>query len=68
MWFHHPFPRWRADDWLLYVPRTGASDGSDRWALKGSEGQTQPQIVIAMYYSQNQDVIHYVIHNQKSSQ
>ncbi|CAL1166379.1 unnamed protein product [Cladocopium goreaui] len=28
MWFHHPFPRWRADDWLLYVmysPRlTGA--------------------------------------------
>jgi len=28
MWFHHPFPRWRADEWLLYVmysPRlTGA--------------------------------------------
>lgn len=19
MWFHHPFPRWRADEWLLYV-------------------------------------------------
>ena len=20
MWFHHAFPRWRADEWLLYVP------------------------------------------------
>merc|ERR1712048_909565 len=30
MWFHQPFPSWRADDWLLYVmysPRLSGARG-----------------------------------------